>query len=228
MFGNEAVQHFWTWFGGVEPLLNGVMRASAEPGSRIDPSMLGATGAALAERLADVARGIEPEYSIGRDGACVITFTAHGREDAFEDIFALVDASPLLAGWEFQALRPRRAPARFEHSGIVRDLADLRFYYRLANDSVVIAILADDAPECGYRERRAFAGALVAELLGEEDFGRYVADVLMLEYDTWLAATPGGRSAPLAVLGPTFDRIFRRPRTLRRPAANHGRLRLVS
>ena len=113
MFGNEAVQHFWTWFGGVEPLLNGVMRASAEPGSRIDPSACSAPRAQRSrERLADVARGIEPAYSIGRDGACVITFTAHGREDAFEDIFALVDASPLLAGWEFQALRPRNAPRR--------------------------------------------------------------------------------------------------------------------
>ena len=75
----------------------------------------------------------------------------------------------------------------------------------------------------GVREDRRRA----PELLGEEDFGRYVSDVLMLDYETWLAATPGGRSAPASVLGPTFDRIFRRPRSLRRPAENM-RLRLVS
>jgi hypothetical protein len=204
------------------------MRAAAGPSSQIDPVALGARAERLSEYLAQLAPHAEALYAIGRDGACVITFTVHGCEERFEDVFALVDASPVLRGWEFHALRPRNAPTRFEAAGIAADLADLRFYYRLANDRIVIAVLTDEAPDGRYRERRAFASAVVAELLGEEDFGRYVADVLMLEYDTWLAATPGGRSAPLAVLGPTFDRIFRRPRSLRRPDANQGRLRLVS
>lgn len=226
MFGNDAAQRFWRWFEGERSGLERLMRPAGEPGSRIAPVLLGGAAEALSQRLAEFAEGLSAEYALGRDGACVVTFTASRVEELFEDAFALVDCSPVVPGWEFQALRPRNATPGFEAFGIARDLKDLRFYYRLGGERMVIAVLTDDVPACDYRARRAFASALVAELLGEEDFGRYVSDVLMLDYETWLAATPGGRSAPLAVLGPTFDRVFRRPRTLRRPAVNMG-LRLV-
>ena len=227
MFGNDSARSFWRWFEGEQARLKLSIEAAGEPGCPINPEALGSCGAALAERLRDYAPGVTAEYSLGRDGACVITFTAGGALDLFEDVFALTDVSPILQGWEFQALRPRNAPARFEAFGIACNLDELRFAHRLGSDRVVIAVLADDAPGCDYRTRRAFASALVSRLLGEEDFGRYVSDVLMLEYETWLAATPGGRSAPLAVIAPTLDRIFRRPQTMRRPAAP-TRLRLVS
>jgi hypothetical protein len=227
MFGNEYAQRFWRWFEGEQARIEAQMLAAGEPGSQIHPDALGDVASSLSRRLAEYAPGVEAEYSVGRDGACVITFTAGGVEELFDSVFALVDASPILGGWEFQALRPRNPSRRFEACGVAYDLGDLRFYYRLANDRIVIAILADDPPACEYRTRRAYAAALVMQLLGEEDYGRYVGDVLMLDYDTWLAATPGGRSAPAAVLGPTFDRIFRRPMTLRRPAPM-TRLRLVS
>lgn len=226
MFGMDGARGFWRWFEGEQARLKLLIAAAGEPGP-VAPEALGPCGAALAERLRDYAPGLTAEYALGRDGACVITFTAGGARDLFEDVFALTDVAPLLEGWEFQALRPRSAPARFEAFGVACDLDDLRFSYRLGSDHIVIAVLADDAPDCDYRTRRAFAAALVSRLLGEEDFGRYVSDVLMLDYETWLAATPGGRSAPLAVIAPTFDRIFRRPQSLRRPAAP-TRLRLVS
>jgi hypothetical protein len=227
MFGNKAAQRFWRWFEGERAQLEGLMRAAGEPGEAIDPAALGRHGEALSQQLAEFERCIGAEYALGRDGACIITFTAGGVEELFEDVFALVDASPNLSGWEFQALRARNAPRRFEAFGVGYDLSNLRFYYRLGSEKAVIAVLSDDSPACDYRTRRAFASALAAQLLGEEDYGRYVSDVLMLDYETWLGATPGGRSAPLAVLGPTFDRVFRRPRSLRRPAANMC-LRLVS
>lgn len=226
MIGNSAAQRFWRWFEGERSGLESLMRSVGEPGSKIAAALLGAAATALSDKLAAFAEGVSAEYAIGRDGACVITFTANGVEELFEDVFLLAEHSPVLPGWEFQALRPRNASARFEAFGIIRDLKDLRFYYRLGGERIVIAVLVEDAPDCDYRTRRGFAAALVAELLGEEDFGRYVSDVLMLEYETWLAATPDGRSAPLVVLGPIFDRIFRRPQTLRRPATNVG-LRLV-
>ena len=227
MIRNEAAQRFWRWFEGERAQLQSLMLASGEPGERLEQAALGPRASALEERLADVAKGLSAEFSIGRDGACVITFTVGGAEELYDDVFELVDHSPIIPGWEFQALRPRNAPASFEAFSVRYALSDLRFYYRLGSDKMVIAVLADDTPNCDYRNRRAFAAALVAELLGEEDFGRYVSDVLMLDYETWLAATPGGRSAPLSVLGPTFDRIFRRPHSLRRPAPA-PRLRLVS
>jgi hypothetical protein len=226
MIGNGAAQRFWRWFETGRSDLELCMQSAGEPGARIDPQALGAHAAALAEQLAAYSHGVSAEYALGRDGACVITFTAAGAEAVFDDVFALVEHAPNLRGWEFQALRPRNAPSRFEAFGVAYALSDLRFYYRLGSDRIVIAILADEAPACDYRTRRAYAAALVGELLGEEDFGRYVSDVLMLDYETWLAATPGGRSAPVAVLGPTFDRIFRRPRSLRRPTVDI-RLRLV-
>lgn len=226
MIGNGAAQRFWRWFETGRVDLERCMQAAGEPGLRLDPEALGGRAAALAERLAAYSPGVSAECSLGRDGACVITFTAGGAEAAFDDVFALVDAAPNLCGWEFQALRPRNALSTFEAFDVRYALSDLRFYYRLSNDRIVIAVLADEAPACDYRTRRAYAAALVGELLGEEDFGRYVSDVLMLDYETWLAATPGGRSAPVAVLGPTFDRIFRRPRSLRRPTVD-TRLRLV-
>ena len=227
MFGNKAAQHFWRWFEGERAQFESLMREVGEAGDAIDPASLGRQGEALSQQLAEFAQGVCAEYALGRDGACIITFTAGGVEEIFEDVFTLVDASPKIAGWEFQALRARNAPLRFEAFGIGYELSNLRFYYRLGSEKAVIAVLSDDSPICDYRTRRAFASALVAQLLGEEDFGRYVSDVLMLDYETWLGATPGGRSAPVAVLGPTFDRIFRRPRSLRRPAANMC-LRLVS
>jgi hypothetical protein len=227
MFGNETAQRFWRWFKDEAPAFQDIMLAAGDPGLPVDSSLLGRQGEVLAERLCEFGKGIHAEYALGRDGSCIITFTAGNIEELFEDVFSLVDASPILPGWEFHALRPRNAPSRFEAFGVSYDLADLRFYYRLGNDKIVIAVLSDDSPPCDYRTRRGYASALAAQLLGEEDFGRYVSDVLMLDYETWLAATPGGRSAPVAVLGPTFDRIFRRPRSLRRPAQNM-RLRLVS
>lgn len=227
MVRNDAARRFWRWFEGERAHIQSLMLASGEAGARVDPAALGASATALDERLAEFCKGLSAQLSIGRDGACVITFTAGGAEELFDEVFELVDLSPILPGWEFQALRPRNAPASFEAFGVRYPLSDLRFYYRLGSDKMVVAVLADDTPNCDYRNRRAFATALVSELLGEEDFGRYVSDVLMLDYETWLAATPGGRSAPLAVLGPTFDRIFRRPHTLRRPAPV-PRLRLVS
>ena len=227
MVRNDAARRFWRWFEGEKAQLQSLMLATGEAGERIDAAALGQYAAALDERLADVCKGLSAQFSVGRDGACVITFTANGAEELFDDVLELVDHSPILHGWEFQALRPRNAPAKFKAFGVEYTLSDLRFYYRLGSDRMVVAVLADEAPNCDYRNRRAFAAALVAELLGEEDCGRYVSDVLMLDYETWLAATPGGRSAPLAVLGPTFDRIFRRPHTLRRPAPA-TRLRLVS
>ncbi|MFN3890518.1 MAG: hypothetical protein ACK4MV_08980 [Beijerinckiaceae bacterium] len=202
------------------------MRVAGEPGSSVDPASLGPCGAEFAERLRAFAEGVIAEFALGRDHACVVTFSAGYVDDLFDDVFALVETSPILEGWEFHALRPRRTPERFEAFGIACDLKDLRFSYRLGSDRIVIALLADETAAGDYRIRRAFAAELVAELLGEEDYGRYVSDVLMLDYETWLAATPGGRSAPLSVLGPTFDRIFRRPQSLRRPIVGN-RLRLV-
>jgi hypothetical protein len=227
MFRTETAKRFWRWFEGEQAHLQNLIRAAGEPGAPVARDALGPLGEALDQRLADFAKGISAEYALGRDGACVVTFTASGAEDLFEDIFALVDQSPLADGWEFHALRPRNAPATFAAFGVTYALSDLRFYYRLGSDKMVIAVITDETPVCEYRNKRAFATALVSQLLGEEDFGRYVSDVLMLEYETWLSATPGGRSAPLSVLGPTFDRIFRRPQSLRRPAMN-TRLRLVS
>lgn len=227
MFRRETAMRFWRWFEGEQANLQRLMQAAGEPGEAVAKGALGPLGEALDQRLADFAKGLSAEYSLGRDGACVLTFTAGGAEYLFDDVFSLVDQLPMAPGWEFHALRPRNAPPTFAAFGVSYALSDLRFYYRLGSDKMVIAVIADETPACEYRNKRAFATALVTELLGEEDFGRYVSDVLMLEYETWLSATPGGRSAPLAVLGPTFDRIFRRPQSLRRPAVN-TRLRLVS
>lgn len=227
MFRKENAMRFWRWFEGEQIGLRDLMCAAGEPGEPVAREALGALGEALDQRLADYAKGVSAEFAIGRDGACVITFTANGAEDLFDDIFSLVDQAPFAQAWEFHALRPRSAPPTFSAFGVTYALSDLRFYYRLGSEKMVIAVIADETPSCDYRKKRAFATALVSELLGEEDFGRYVSDVLMLEYETWFTATPGGRSAPLAVLGPTFDRIFRRPQSLRRPAVT-PRLRLVS
>ena len=227
MFRKETAMRFWRWFEGERAQLHSLISAAGEPGESVAREALGRLGEALEQRLSDFAKGVSAEYARGRDGACVITFTAGGAAELFDDIFFLVDQSPLAQGWEFHAPRPRNAPATCAAFGVSYALSDLRFYDRLGSDKMVIAVIADETPCCDYRNKRAFATALVTELLGEEDFCRYVSDVLMLEYETWLSATPGGRSAPLAVLGPTFDRIFRRPQTLRRPAVNTW-LRLVS
>ncbi len=227
MFRKENAMRFWRWFEGEQAQFQARIREAGEPGESISKEALGPLGETLEQRLSDYAKGVSAEYALGRDNACVITFTANGAEELFDDIFSLVDQAPLAQGWEFHALRPRNAPPTFSAFGVSYALSDLRFYYRLGSEKMVIAVIADETPCCDYRKKRAFASALVSELLGEEDFGRYVSDVLMLEYETWLTATPGGRSAPLAVLGPTFDRIFRRPQSMRRPAVN-TRLRLVS
>lgn len=228
MIRNDAYQRFWRCFEEVRNPLAQRMLSAGEPGTDLSPEVIGAPAAALHEPLAAFAPGVSAEYALGRDGSCVITFTADGCEEVFENVFALVDAAPILPGFVFQALRPRSAPQRFEAFGVGFDLADLRFYYRLGSDKIVVVILADECPPCDYRTRRAYASALVSRLLGEEDFGRYVVDALLIEYETWLSATPGGRSAPAAVLAPTFDRVFRRPLPARRRDAQYGRLRLVS
>lgn len=224
----DAAARFWAWFRGEEAALAAHVRANCAPGNRMDAPTPTLLTSELGARVRAVCDGLAPELALGRDGACVLTFTAGGVLERFDDAFDLVDGSPYIPGWEFHALRGRNAPQRFSACGVSFDLADLRFYYRLANDRAVVALLAEDAPECDYRTRREYAAALVSELLGEEDYGRLISDVLLLEYETWLAATPGGRSAPLAIIAPTFDRVFRKPPSRRRTSSPPARLRLVS
>ncbi|QLP97931.1 MAG: hypothetical protein HZY79_11855 [Rhodoblastus sp.] len=53
--------------------------------------------------------------------------------------------------------------------------------------------------------------ALVADLLGEEDFGLWISDARLMRYADWLAASPGGRSWPICDLPMRFDAIFHPP-----------------
>lgn len=229
---NDATVRFWSWLRmELEPLAS-ALRAACAPGEYASfaagSGALSSMAGELATRLSLAAPGLSPALSVGRDGVCVLTFTAGGEAERFDLAYDLVEHAPTLPGWEFHALRAPNAPQRFEAAGLAFDLAALRFYYRLANDRAVVAVLCDGSAPADYLARRSFAAAFVAELLGEEDYGRFVSDALLLDYETWLNATPGGRSAPLALISPTFRRIFRRPAGRRRNDAHPVRLRLVS
>jgi hypothetical protein len=229
---NDAGVRFWSWLREqLEPLAS-ALRADCAPGESasltVGAGTLPLIAGELAARLSVVAPGLSPVLSVARDGACVLTFTAGGAAERFDIAYDLVESAPSLAGWEFHALRAPNAPQRFEAAGLAFELDSLRFYYRLANDRAVVAVLCDGPAPADYPTRRLFAAAIVAELLGEEDFARFVSDALLLDYETWLNATPGGRSAPLGLISPTFRRIFRRPAGRRRSDAQPVRLRLVS
>jgi hypothetical protein len=229
---NDAGVRFWSWLRQeLEPLAS-ALRADCAPGENASlttgAGALASMTCELAARLSVVAPGVSPILSVARDGACVLTFTAGGEAERFDLAYDLVEFAPSLPGWEFHALRAPNAPQRFEAAGLAFDLDTLRFYYRLTNDRAVVAVLCDGPALADYPTRRSYAAAIVAELLGEEDFARFVSDALLLDYETWLNATPGGRSAPLALISPTFRRIFRRPTGRRRSDAQPVRLRLVS
>jgi len=221
------VARFWTWFALAEERMAWAMRAVVDRGTKIDPALMGAHFTHAGERLGEFAPGLGLEFSRARDGACILTITAHGDASRFEDAFALVEAAPVGMTFQVEALRPRRRADAFAHAGVRVPACDLRFAYRLGAERIVFALLMDEAPPLDYRARRAFASAVAMEILGEEDFGRYVADVHLLEYEAWLAATPGGRSAPLGDMCAAFDRIFRRPLDRRRPPSPPPGLRLV-
>ncbi len=229
---NDAGVRFWSWLREELDPLAFALRAGCAPGESASlttgAGALPSIASELAARLSVVAPGLSPVLSVARDGACVLTFTAGGAAERFDLAYDLVEYAPNLPGWEFHALRAPNAPQRFEAAGLAFDLDTLRFYYRLANDRAVVAVLCDQPAPADYPTRRSFAGAIVAELLGEEDFARFVSDALLLDYETWLNATPGGRSAPLALISPTFRRIFGRHGGRRRSDAQPVRLRLVS
>lgn len=225
---NEAAKQFWAWFRREASLLGEALQANCPPGQRLAPALQSALTAGLEERFRAAAPRLRPELSVARDGVFHLTVSAGGAVALFDDAYAFVAEAPYLPRWEFRALRAPEAPARFETAGVALDLAQLRFSYRLGNDQAVVAVLTDDMPDCDYRTRRALAATTVEQLLGEEDFGRFVSDSLLLEYETWLAATPGARSAPLALIAPTFQRLFWEGRRRRRSDPQITRLRLVS
>ena len=139
----------------------------------------------------------------------VMIVSADGAVDHFTAARNLTLAAPLSPGWIMRALRPRRG--RIESPRAAPDclrLDGLRFAYALANERMVVMILAEDAVVEGSAADHRLARRWVRDLLGEEDFGLRIADARLMRHADWRAVTPGGRSWPLAELAPRFDAIF--------------------
>lgn len=135
---------------------------------------------------------------------------AGGDVGRFEAARELALSAPLAPGWLMRALTPRRDPGAIaQDRGLASKLGEARFAYRLANDRMTVMILVED----GQVEAGAhfLARRLVADLLGEEDFGLSVSDARLMRYSDWLAATPGGCSWPIRDLVARFDAIFHPP-----------------
>lgn len=224
---DDAVDQFWIWFRGEADHLAAAARALYPQGGEASLEIVRARLPALSRRLGEAAPGLAPEISVAQDGVCALTLTAGGDVALFDEAYRFCDRAPYLPDWEFFALRPPRTPARFAAAGLAFDVSELRFAYRLANDRAVVAVLAEEAPDASHATRRAYAAGLVAASLGEEDFGRFVADAAFLEYETWLATTPQGRSQPLEDLAVTFQQVFAPARRRRKHDQRPSRLRLV-
>ena len=185
-------------------------------------------------------QGVLPACEMNRVGPGLLTALAAYDPaltlelERFEGIFAMIVgagddaarfasarelalAAPLAPGWVMRALRPRRDPGEALRADAPTLRMDrLRFAYGLANDRVVVMVLAEEAP-LEAPGARFLARRLVSDLLGEEDYGLFVSDARLMRYADWLAATPGGRSWPIAELAARFDAIFHPPRRTWRP-----------
>jgi len=170
----------------------------------------------LTAALAAYDRGLTVEIE-RFEGLFAMIVGAEGDASRFEAARELALAAPFAPGWLMRALAPRRDPGEAAHEGALSlKLDGLRFAYGLANDRMVVMVLAEQAPfEAGAH---FLARRLVADLLGEEDFGLSIADARLMRYADWLAMTPGGRSWPIRDLAPRFDAIFHPPPRASRPA----------
>ncbi len=143
------------------------------------------------------------------EGLHTLIVSANADVQRFQAARDLALAAPMAQGWLMRVLRPRRDPGEAVRAGgHALKLDGLRFSYGLANDAMVVLILAEDAPFEAGAAAQLLARRLVSDVLGEEDFGLSISDARLIRYADWLAVTPGGRSWPIADLAPRFDAIF--------------------
>lgn len=176
---------------------------------RIAPGLIGA--------LEAYDRGLTLEIE-KFEGIFAMVVSAQGDVARFESARELTLAAPIAPGWLMRAMTPRRDPGvDVRERGLTLKLDGLRFAYGLANNRMVVMVLAEDAPFEAGAQAQALARRLVGDLLGEEDFGLSISDARLMRYADWLAATPGGRSWPIRDLAPRFDAIFHPPPRSPRP-----------
>ncbi len=211
ILSNSIPSHFWHWFSAHANALSARAAAAVTGAQPLSYRVL----KAYFGDLIDATRGFDAELTpmLGRDadGVLTLTFTADAAAEAFGAARQLLEAAPSVPGWRFAAFAGRRiAPDRIAGDAVALDTAELRFAYALANNRIVVMLLTEQDISCDYFEAQYLARRIVHDLLGEEDFGLHVAGAQIGNYQSWLAATPGGQSWPVGELAARFDRIFKR------------------
>jgi hypothetical protein len=204
---------FWSHFSDIRETVEA--RLAAFQGV-VPACALNRVAPGLAPALVDYDRGLTLEIE-RFEGIFAMIVGAADDVARFDSARELALAAPMAPGWLMRALRPRRDPGEALRADALTLRTDrLRFAYGLANDRMVVMILAEDAP---FEEPGGhfLARRLVGDLLGEEDYGLFISDARLMRYADWLAATPGGRSWPIAELATRLDAIFHPPRRMWRP-----------
>lgn len=205
---------FWSQFSEARPCIE---RRLAGFEGVVPACEMQAAAPGLVAALAAYDRGLT--LQIERfEGLFAMILGAQGEAERFAAARELALAAPLAPGWLMRALAPRRDPGEAVHEGaLTLRLDGLRFAYGLANDRMVVMVLAEQAPFEAGPGAHFLARRLVADLLGEEDFGLSISDARLMRYADWMAATPGGRSWPILDLSQRFDAIFHPPPRAHRP-----------
>lgn len=208
--------HFWSTFSVVRPALEARLAGGDGPLAGWE---LRAAAPDLVEALFRYDPGLTLEA--GRfDGLFSLIVGAGGVAEDAPAARELALAAPMAPGWLVRALRPRRDPGACVREGATTLRPDgLRFAYRLANDRMVALLLGEQGVARRDPNAHFLARRIVLDLLGEEDFAAWIADVRFVGYEDWLAASPGGRCWPLAEMATRFDAIFHPPaRVAKAPA----------